>query len=204
MAARKKTVAGKALPAGQEHLIPGRITDQGIERRNRELKAEHGTAKVTDRLDNQIDAYQAAADGKLEVWNAQNPLTEAVARVAKPGFRNRMLSPTVIEKRGMRGWEIAHDKQGREVKVGRLIAAEMPEAAGRERDAHYQNEGNEALRDAQETYQVQQERAIADGKSVGLAPLRPGEIVRDVRNRAHAASVGLHSHRGNSAIAELG
>jgi hypothetical protein len=202
--AAKPKVNGKPLPRGLEQVIPSRFTDEGIERRNRETKAEPGRVAVQDRHERAVEAYDAAQAGSIQPWEGQNPLTEAAARVQQPGMKVRFLSPRVIEKRGMRGFVIAHDSEGREVKVGRMIAAHMPEELAQKKREHYQREGNDALADAQENYQALQEKAIRDGRGVGLAPLRAGEIVRDSRDRTRVATTGLRSQRGNSAVVEEG
>ena len=195
----KATVSGKPIPAHLKHAVPHRLTDQGIEEFNQAEKRSTTRVCVTDRLDRDIQAREAAAKGLIEPWSAPDPLQEAIDRVAdkRPDMAYRGLSDLVCQRRGTRGWEPALDKDGREIKVGNLRLARMQKKAAKKRTDHYRELGNEALREAQASLQEQQEKIIHEGKAVGLSALHTRDVVTDSRDRTRTASVGLSLNRGN-------
>jgi hypothetical protein len=202
MAAKKRTVQGKPIPVHLEHAIPHRLTDEGIEEANRTGNKGGPRVEVRDRFDRQIQAREAAAEGHLEPWESPDPMQEAIARVADNPHQDmayRTVSEVVVQRLGMRGWDPCHDEKGKEIRVGDSTLCRMPAAKAAQRNAHYQEQGNQELREAQEVLEERTEKTIRDGQVVGVAPLRPGTIVRSVTDREHAATIGLHSHRGNSA-----
>jgi hypothetical protein len=195
------TVGGKPIADDVAHLIPFENTDQGIEQLN--ATEARGGPKVTvrDRFDRQIEARADAGEGKIHPWTAPDPAKEAVDRVRKPGFRNRLLSRNMIDKRGKRGWEIAKDpKTGEPATMGdRMLIGEMPEDVAQQRNEFYRGQANDAVREAEEHFQAEQDRILSDGAAVGIRPLKPGEDLRDTRDGERVATVGLRSQRGNAA-----
>lgn len=167
-----------------ELALPERYTDDGIERRNAEISRRQKGAKasgvkiVRDEWDAKLEARLDAADDKIEPWSAPDPIQEAIAKAPKAGFRRRLLSERVCDKRGMRGWEPVKDKNGNLVKVGNQFLGEMPEAKARQRTKFYQDQGNEAIRETQTSFQQQVEKITREAKKLGLEVLQPGETVR--------------------------
>lgn len=190
------TVNGKPIPDDFAHLIPYEATDQGIAERNArpnrrdgkrvEVTAgpwEKGLAKMEDQAFGDSDRFKEAVS-RLE------------ADPSQAGFTFRMLSDRICSRRGMRGWEPVIEN-GEPVKVGAMFVGRMPKRLARERNAKYQAEGNDALREVAANYEQEQERVIRDGKAVGLEVLRPGEILEDQRDPDRQALTGLHAVRGS-------
>lgn len=197
---KTRTVQGKPVPAHLEHAIPHRLTDQGIDERNAKGKKTGHRVSVRDRFERDIEAREAAAKGLIEPWSAPDPLAEGVARDGdpRPEMQYRYLSDTVVKRLGRDGFEPCHDTDGNLIKVANMTLARMPKALAKRRNEHYREEGNAQLRESEALLQQNQEKLIADGKAVGLAPLRPHDVLRDSRDRTRTASVGLHLKRGNS------
>jgi hypothetical protein len=187
---RVLTVNGKPIPPEFAHVIPFAHTDQGIAESQADGRPRAVTSVVRDEFSKKIDAYGA------QPWDSGDPLTGVVDAVREPGFSYKALSPRVIEKRGMRGFEIVPGARFGNMPIGR-----MPIKVARERNEHYRREGQDALDQAVEQYAVDQEKLIRDGKVTGLAPLRPGDVLQDARNPERAASIGHTSSRGTGADA---
>jgi hypothetical protein len=172
------TVNGKAIPEEFAHLINYAMTDQG-QAEARALDAERGMkpsgVKVTG------DAWDKSLDRRAnaEPWDSFDAMREAVERVQEPGFSYRFLSPRVCDKRGTRAWEKVLDQNGREVKVGNLFLGRMPVERKEQRNKHYRDIGEEALRDAAQHYEETQAKLVRDANVGGLAPLRVGDRVQD-------------------------
>lgn len=196
----RRTVQGKPIPEHLEHAIPHRLTDQGIDEFNAAKPRSRVRVRVTDRFDMTIQAREAAAKDLIEPWSTPDPLQEAVDKVAdkRPDMQYRALSDNVIKRRGMRGWEPCKDKRGETVKMAGMTLGRMPKELAQKRRDHYRAIGNDALSQAQEALQEQQEKVIRDAKAVGVSPLRRKDTLRDSRDRERVASVGLSLHRGNS------
>jgi hypothetical protein len=195
----RRTVRGKPIPTHLEHAIPHRLTDEGIRERNATGKKSSVRVSVRDRFERQIEAREAAAKDLIEPWSAPDPLQEAVDRVAdkRPDMTYRALSDNVVKRRGMRGFEVCKDKDGREIKVASMTLARMPKKLAKRRNDHYRELGNAALREAEATLEEQHEKVIRDGKAVGLSTLHRTDVLRDVTNREHVVPVGLRASRGN-------
>lgn len=194
-------VNGKPVPPEWEHAIVYAMTDEGqAEARGRDRArgmTPSGVKVTADTFDKQLQRKANA-----EVWDSFDPLKEAVDQVREPGFSYRALSPRVVDKRGMRGWEKVLDKDGRDVKVANLFVARMPEERKEQRNAHYREIGEEALRDAAEQYEEGQAKLVKDAKVGGLAPLRVGDRVRDSEDPDFGFQVGVSTHRGMPAGAD--
>jgi hypothetical protein len=189
------TVNGQPVPPEFAHVIPFANTDQGIAERNARdiVREDAGRAKVV------AGPFEKGLE-KMgdEQFLDTDPFKETVApfRERQPGFSFKMLSERVIQKRGLRGFEVVKDEKGDPVKCGGMILGRMPQDLARRRNARFQELGNEALREAAEAYQREQEKVIREGGRDGLGVLRPGEILTDARDPEHAAVSGLHQTRG--------
>lgn len=179
-------MAKKAPDPMAKLALGSRYSEDGIKRRNANLRkrgrlADPGTTVkiVRDEFDGAIQARMDAADGKIEPWLSPDPLKDAVARVPNPNMRRRLLSARVIKRRGMRGWEPVKDKKGDLVKVGDMFLGEMPMERAVKRNAHYQEQGNALIRDAEASHQQTVEKLQKDAAKLGLqvVPLQQGDVV---------------------------
>jgi hypothetical protein len=188
----KYTVNGEPIPLHLEHLIPYEKTDQGMaELRERDKDKPKAFVEVLrDEHHKKLDAYEA------QPWDGGDPLTTVVDKIREPGFDYKALSPRLIEKRGMRGFQIVPG-----AKFGNMPIGRMPTEVKERRNEHYRREAADALADASETYASNQEKLIRDGNVSGLAPLRAGEIVQDRAHPGRAASIGHTSSHGPGAEA---
>jgi hypothetical protein len=186
------TVNGNALPAGFEHAIPFANTDQGRWDTNHreDVRAPSGITSGKDPL-------AKAMDQRLDQpWAQVDPLKAAVDLVAEPGMKYRALSNTVCDKRGLRGWEPVVDPKGEKVKVGRLFLGRMPTGVAEQRNEHYRKIGSEDLKNVEENFVIDQEKAIRDSGSKGVSPLRHGDLLKDTGDPSRGASVGFDQVRG--------
>jgi hypothetical protein len=185
---RELTVGGKPIPTEIAHLVPYANTDQGIAERM--AKAGDKVARVEmvrDEHHKKLDAYAA------QPWDAAggNPMKEVVDKVREPGFSYKMLSPRVVDRRGLRGFEAVP-----EARYGNMFVGRMPIEERERRNEHYRREGLDRAEEAAEVYQENQERLVRDGGVRGLGPLPAGEVLTDARDPERAASIGHSRSRG--------
>ena len=190
----KLTLNGQPIPAALRHQLPYKYTDQGAAEANAGKTPPSGVSVLRDSWDAMLDAR-----GNLEPWETTDPLVEGLNRVKEPGFAYKYLSPTVIDKKGMRRYEPALDKEGQQVKVGKMILGRMPEELRDRRNAHYQKIGNDELANVELQFRTDQVRAL---RNAGLSEndvLRPDETLSDYDNPERTATVGVRSRRGDQA-----
>lgn len=191
-----------ALPVEVQHLIGYAMTDQGIAERNAKRVDSMGRPHsgiqviVNEGFDQQI---RARADAQ-EPWETANPLLDAKLAFQKPGFRYRGLSPTVIAKKGMRGWQAVLDGRGEPVRVGKLVLAEMPIERAERRNKKFRDEGNTNAADAKGRFISDHEKAVRDSGSEGVRILRAGELLHDSADPTRPISIGVRSSRGNEGL----
>lgn len=106
------------------------------------------------------------------------PMEEAVEKYGTPGMAPKFLSERCIGVLGMRGYVIVKDEKGDPVKVGTLIMGEIPMRMAEARRRHYSDESEDLVRDAEEQFSDQAERAISEDRRPGISVLRRGENVR--------------------------
>lgn len=196
---RNLTVNGAPAPDN----VPFALTDQGIERRNRE-RAALGYSESSINITGFVDQADKGVMRAVRTWGDYDPLAEAKSRVERPDRRYRYLSPRVMEKKGLRGWELERGERGEGVRVGELLLASMPEDAARERDRHYMAQASEKESEARGEYDEKQERAVAQATKSGFdvsgyGPLREGETLRGNvgENAGRDIPLGLRSVRGD-------
>lgn len=158
-------MGGKPIPEEVEHLIPYENTDEGIAERDAKPKAR--ASVLSDPLDK---ARQERRDFRLnstEPWEAPDPRQDLADKYVAMGMRPHFLSPMKIDKDGMRKWEPVEDENGRQVKLGNMILAQMPEEMAQARDAHYQAIGGRKLAEVHREFREGQERLFrgARGRS---------------------------------------
>ncbi len=203
------TANGKPLDPLHNHdhrNLPFKYTDQGVAMANIEGEREPGSVAVRDTFDHQLDARIAAGKGNLQPWEAPEPLSEMLAPHIEPGFSYRYLSPRHLNKgRGKRGFEIVLDNEGNQVKCADMILARMPISTVEKRNAYYRGLGETARASAEETQREHTNSLIRKAKAVGIEPLRSGDTARDHESHGDSvATIGVRSHRGNSAFPDQG
>jgi hypothetical protein len=186
------TVDGRALPVGFEHAIPFANTDQG------RWDTNHGeNVRKPSGITMGKDPLAKAMDQRLDQpWAEIDPLKSAIDLVREPGMRYRALSKAVCDKRGQRGWETVVDKNGDQVKVGRLFLGQMPESVAEKRNAHYQKIGSEDLKNVEENFAIDQEKIIREMGGKGVSTLRHGDLLTADGDPSRGASVGFDQIRG--------
>jgi hypothetical protein len=202
------TINGKPIPAEFAHAIAFQYTDQGIEEANRGRVLEKGAGVTVIRaegFDADMEHRRDAGDGKIDIFTAPDPLKEAIDKVREPGFKYKALSPKVIERRGLRGFEVCRDpKTGQAVTMANMVVGRMPNAVADQRNKHYRDIGNSALAESERHFKAQQEQLIQARGGVGLSVLSPGESLHgaDLGGQDRDVTVGLRSQRGNSHFIE--
>lgn len=206
VATAERTVGGipiSSLPLHVQNLIGYDMTDQGIEEKNAKRVDSKGRPHsgiqviVNEGFDQQILQRSMAQ----EPWETADPLLDAVNAVKVPGFRYRGLSPTVIQKKGMRGWEPVKDAQtGEVVRVGKLVVGRMPIARAETRNKKYRDEGNANAADAAGRFITDHEKAVRDSGSEGVRILRAGDVMHDSADPSRSISIGVRSSRDEQGL----
>lgn len=188
------------LDAYQQLHMPYALTDQAMEERNEKNRDSKGNPHSGVKLLKSEGFDQAIAKRAHanEPWECENPLADAQAKYGRPGFRNRGLSPTVVQKRTLRGWEVVKDKNGDVVKVGNLLFGEMPEESAVRRNEYFRKQHEDELTASAERTKVNQERLGRDARSHGFhaEPLLDGDVLTDHADPDRQVSIGIHSQRG--------
>lgn len=188
---RLLTINGNPIPPEFAHAIPYAHTDQGIAERENNGKPRAMCQVTRDAWDKTIDKRAAAT----EPWEAEDPLKDTVDAHRQPGMAYRFLSERVINKRGLRKYEIVTDGKGNEVKVGNMRLGTMPIELQNKRARHYEDKGNDDLASAKENLQIAQDQIARDNPEVGRTHLQSGERLRDY-NSGETHDIGITRHRG--------
>lgn len=140
------------LPIEMQGRILYQQTDEGIAERN-EGKVESAARVTKDPFTKQMEHRKdSVRDLGMDLADAPNPMKEAMERYIEPGMRGRFLSPKVIDRRGMRGWEPVLDEKGQQIKVRDTILAQMPEQRAIARNKAVREHGNKLLGAVREQY----------------------------------------------------
>lgn len=145
--------------------------------------------------DQTIAARQAVIDENLEPWQSPDPMREQVEKHIQPGMRPRYLSPRQVDKRGMRGWETVHDKNGNKIQIGDQFLAQMPEQKALQRQEHHRRKTASDLASVHENQQENIEKLVRAADKMGLAVVPTGETVTDHAS-SNSVPVGLSITRG--------
>jgi hypothetical protein len=174
------------------HLIPHRLTAEGVAEFN-EGKEPARVQITSDALDKQIQQRRDVLESNqsLQSWEAPDPRRELADRHIKPGMRARFLSPRKIDESGFRGWEPVIDGEGKQVKLGNMLLAQMPEAKAEQRNAHFREQAKEKLRQANDEVKEQKDRLL---RETGASPR--------LSSPGASGEVGLQQLRGNSTTVE--
>lgn len=172
----------KADPFNQ---LPHALTDEGrakieAEKRAKGLISDGPRVEVTrDAHDNMMAKRVAATSGEIPEWEFPEVEQEMLQKYAEPGYRHRLLSPTVIRKRGMRKWDPVKDPEtGDAVKFGNMTLARMPEGLAQARERAYQARAKEQVQEVVGA-QVEAMRAVAaTDPSAKVSPLDIGAKVK--------------------------
>lgn len=194
MAFQPKTIKGKPIQAGMEHLVPERHTDAGVEEFNRG-KEQSRVQIVSDPFEKALLQHEESpAD---QPWQHTDPVASLLQRHGEPGKKYRLLSERIVGARGLRGYVPVRDGEGNLVKLGTSVLGEMPEELAQKRDAFFQEESSRAVRVAQEEFQVKQEQMVHDAGVEGVGPLASNQVLHDVNDPSFVGQTGLQISRGN-------
>lgn len=123
------------------------------------------------------------------------------------GMSFRLLSDRITARKGRRNWQpLLHPVTGKEIKIQGLTLAWMPKLSAKRRNRHYQEIGNEQIREAQENFKDRM-REITNAAErqgvVGYAVLDQDEVLRSNDNRkgrrdlyGHREQIGVSVERG--------
>lgn len=140
------------LPLEMQGRILYQQTDEGIAEWNagkQEAAARVTKDSFTKTMEHRKDAVR---DMGMDINDAPNPMKELMDKHVPKGMRGRFLSPRVIDRRGMRGWEPVTDESGAQVKVRDTILAQMPEEQAKERGRKVREYGNKLLGQVKQQY----------------------------------------------------
>jgi hypothetical protein len=193
-------VNGQPVPQHLEHLIGYDVTDEGIAEKNAG-RAESSGVRVTGDAWDKALARGADPSTPMEIWEDENPLAAAVTRATggQPnGFAHKLLSDRVIQRKGMRKYEIAKDPVTHEpIRVANMVLGRMPETLKDKRNRYYQRESERLLDSVEQNYATDQDKSIRAAGSEGVSVLRSGEGLRDHRDPDRVIeSTGVRFTRG--------
>jgi hypothetical protein len=163
-------VGGKAIEDLPEDMVIRLCyehTDEAIAKRN-QGKEPYGSTRVqnlagdcapvtaTD-FDRQVEERRDfRGDENLETWEAPDPMKELAEKHVSKGMVPKFLSPSQIDRRGTRGYEIVKDSKGQPVKVGQMVLGQIPETKARARNEHFRKQGGERLAAVETNFKEQQ------------------------------------------------
>jgi hypothetical protein len=140
------------LPIEMQGRILYQQTDEGIAENN-EGKGEACARVTRDEFSKAMDHRKdRVKEEGQQLADAPNPMKEAMDRHIPKGMRGRFLSPKVVDRRGMRGWEPVLDAEGKQVKVRDQFLGMMPEERAIARNKAVREQGNKLLGQVQEQY----------------------------------------------------
>lgn len=156
------TIQGEPIPRYLWDLLTYEMTDQGAAEKN--AGKEFSNVRVSlDAHDKRIiQRKEAVLDRGLQAWEAPDPRRELIEKHVKPGERPHFLSPSKVAQAGTRGWVPVLDEQGREVKLGEMILATMPEDSARQREAMVAARTKRQQSQSVEQFQEQQAQMLTD------------------------------------------
>jgi hypothetical protein len=149
--------------------LPRRYTEAGIAERNAKLEAEGrlsegphvsvGDGPFEKSMRQKGDEF---AEGRQE-WEVTSPFRDTMKQHLPPGHVGRHLSPRHIDSRGMRGWELVTDKDGKQVRTANMLLGSMPVEKAEQRKRFYAEKTAKRTRQVEEKFQESQEQARAAG-----------------------------------------
>jgi hypothetical protein len=140
------------LPLEMQGRILYQQTDEGIAENNigkEPRRVEIVSDRFTKELDHRRDAVK---DFGMDLGEAPNSFREAMDKHIRPGMKGRFLSPRVVDRRGMRGWETVLDENGQQVKVGSMFLGQMSAEAAKTRNRQVREHGRRLLGQVTEQY----------------------------------------------------
>jgi hypothetical protein len=143
------------LPLEMQGRILYQQTDEGIAEAN--APKQERCARVTqDEFSKALlHRKDAVKDLGMELADAPNPMKEAMDEHIVAGMTGRFLSPKVVDRRGMRGWEKVLDKDGKEIKVRDQFLTQMPAERATARNTAVREHGNRMLGQIKEKYMAE-------------------------------------------------
>jgi hypothetical protein len=131
-------------------------TDEGIAERNSRpgLVEPSGISLGADSFSKAL--HQRRDDVKdrgMETYEARDPMKEVATRYVAKGMRPKFLSANRVKESGGAGdYEIVKDERGDPVTVRGMVLGQMPEARAMARNKHYQQRGNQILKEMTAQY----------------------------------------------------
>lgn len=155
----------RELPIENQSRILYQQTDEGIAEANAG-KEPRRVEIVSDELSKGLQHRRdAVKDFGMNLGEAPNSMREAMEKYIKPGMKGRFLSPRVVDRRGMRGWEAVLDENGNQIKVGNAFLGQMTADAAKARNRQVREYGNKLLGQVTETYLAEGGKtAVIDSK----------------------------------------
>jgi len=136
-------------------VLNRQLTDEGIEEKNARPDVREPSG-VTLGQDGFSKALEQKRDDVIErdmfSYEARDPFREVADLHAKPGMRPKFMSAQKIKDGGNRDYEVVKGENGDPVKVKGMVLGHIPEERATARNRHYQNKGNQFLKEIGEKY----------------------------------------------------
>lgn len=157
--------------------LPYALTPLGHAQAQAELRASgkpiaDPRIQVTrDSHDKIYEARNDAIDGKLNEWEAPDPLRDLKERYGRPGHELRLMSDRAVQRLGMERWTPVRGEAGDVVRYGQeSFLAEVPTELAKARDRMYREKTADEIASINERAQAMMDSARAEG----LEPLDIG------------------------------
>jgi hypothetical protein len=155
------------LPPNVLLALDWNATDEGIAAHNARpmMRPPSGIVMGNGNFEKALEQRRDDVKEKdIPLYEARDPLKEVADRHAVPGMRAKFLSAFKVKDSGGTGdYEVVKKENGDPVMVKGMVLAHIPEAAAKARQRHFQERGNQLLKQIGEVYKREGgETAVAD------------------------------------------
>jgi hypothetical protein len=179
------------------HVAVGLSNEELIQKQAQldQLRSELGYPKVELTADAEDKKNEAWGDLDYDPLGLTDPLAQIKKDYQRPGMALKLLSDSVNDRLGRRGYQIVRDANGDPVRCGKMVVGEIPEAVAAKRRRAPIERSNDELRSIKDNQRLAVEKMKDEAKGMGLQVLEPGDVVTNVGN-AQDYQMGMTVDRG--------
>jgi len=138
------------------HALDYYATDEGIAEKNARpnVREPSGASVGRDGFDKALEQRRDdVKERDMPMYEARHPLKEVADKYAQPGMKAKFLSRQRVKENGGTGeYAVVKDAAGDPVMVKGMILGHTPIENANARNKHYQERGNQLLKQIGETY----------------------------------------------------
>lgn len=198
------------------HLLSGRSNEELYAKQAElnKLRAEQGLPRIEFGRSEEEKKTVARAHGEhvkglskhhptlevaLENWGdlendplgQSDPLAALKEKFGGPGVALKLISPSVSEHLGSRGYKQVKDSNGDPVKCGKMMLGYMPEKFAQKRRDDARDRANARIRTVNDSMKEEFAKLQMQAKDMGLQLIKPGETGPDQFNQDRAAGISV-------------